>query len=214
MVSPRQEHGSCSSSPLDTLHSLAARSEYECNTDHFKITAVAIGTRCVIEEASVRLRSLAGSLNISFSFHVITLEDFVKLQLSMLDLDDEEAVLVYGLYALEKLVSSPNELEALMRVITRISPRVMITIDAVTNVNSPVFVDHFVVTLLYCGALFDSLEDCLRSNVTERGIVESSLLIHVKKHGGREEGREKTHDCRHQCYFLIIALSFPILALS
>ncbi|KAH6805180.1 hypothetical protein C2S51_030011 [Perilla frutescens var. frutescens] len=125
-------------------------------TDHFKIIVVATGTKCVIEEAGVRLRSLASSLNICFSFHVITLEDFVKLELSMLDLDDEEAVLVYGLHALEKLVSSLNELEALMRVITRIIPRVMIIIDAATNVNSPVFMDRFVKALLYCGALFDS----------------------------------------------------------
>ncbi|KAH6837251.1 hypothetical protein C2S53_003038 [Perilla frutescens var. hirtella] len=111
----------------------------------------------------------------------------------MLDLDDEEAVLVYGLHALEKLVSSPNELEALMRVITRIIPHVMITIYAATNVNSPVFVDRFVEALLYCGALFDSLEDCLRSNVAERRIVESSLLVPVIKNAVAGEGAERKH---------------------
>ncbi|KAH6769604.1 hypothetical protein C2S52_014407 [Perilla frutescens var. hirtella] len=175
------------------MQALAARSEYECSIDHFKITAVATESRHVIEEAGVRLRSLASSLNISFSFHVITLEDFVNLQLSILDLDNEEAVLVYGLHALEKLVSNPNELEALMRVIRRINPCVMITIDAAANVNSPVFVDRFVEALVYCGALFDSLEDCLRSNVAERGIVESSLLVPVIRNAVAGEGAERKH---------------------
>ncbi|KAH6766038.1 hypothetical protein C2S52_017021 [Perilla frutescens var. hirtella] len=110
----------------------------------------------------------------------------------MLDLDDEEAVLVYGLHALEKLVSSLNELKALMRVITRISPRVMITIDAATNVNSPICVDRFVEALLYCGALFDSLEDCLRSNIAERGIVESSLLVPVIRNTVAGKGQRES----------------------
>ncbi|XP_057809705.1 DELLA protein RGL2-like [Salvia miltiorrhiza] len=160
---------------------------------HFKITAIATEPSTVIEEAGVRLNALATSLNVAFSFNVISLENVVDFQISLFDLDEDEAVLVHSAHALEKLVMKPRELDILMRIIRRINPRVMVIIEAEANVNSPAFVNRFVEALLYCGAYFDSLEDCFKNDVAERLFIEAKVLNPVVRNAVAAEGDEREH---------------------
>ncbi|XP_042056486.1 DELLA protein RGL2-like [Salvia splendens] len=162
-------------------------------TVHFKITAIAIEASTVIEEAGVRLRAIATSLNVDFSFNVLTLEDVFNLQISVFDLDDDEAVIVHSAHALEKLVSRPRELDVLMRIIRRINPHVMVITEAEGNVNSPAFVDRFVESLLFCGAYFDSLGDLLRNGGAERSFIEANILSPVVRNTVAAEGGERGH---------------------
>lgn len=180
----------CGIHHLILMQALAERSE--CPIKNFKVTAIAIEPSLVIEETGNRLRSLASSLNVDFSFHVIMLENIINHQLSLFVLDDEERVLVHGSHALERMASKPDHLETLMRVIRRIDPCVMIITEVETNVNSPVFVNRFVEALFFFGAYFDSLEDCLKNDVAERAFAESKILSPVIRDtvGGEEAERK------------------------
>lgn len=181
----------CGIQHLILMQALVERSENPI--EKFKVTAIATDPSPVIEETGNRLRSLASSLNVDFSFHVIMLEDVINHQLSLFDLDDEETVLVHGSHALERMASKPDQLETLMRVIRRIDPCVMIITEVETNVNSPVFVNRFVEALFFFGAYFDSLEDCLKNDVAERAFAESKILSPVIRDTVAGEGAERKH---------------------
>ncbi|KAI3469297.1 hypothetical protein Pfo_025960 [Paulownia fortunei] len=171
------------------MQALAARSE--CPLEHFKITAVATNSKLTIEEAGIRLKSLAESLNLNFSFHMIRLEDIINLQRNLFDLDAEEAVVVQAAYALKSMIAKPNQLETLMRVIRNINPRVIIITESEANINSPIFVNRFVEALFFYGALFDCMEDCLKNDVADRTFAESKLFSPAIRNIVAAEGEER-----------------------
>lgn len=176
------------------VHQVILMQSLDSRIEHFKITAIAIDqSNLMIEEAGVRLRALATCLNINFSFHILRLEDVINRHLSISDYNEDEKVIVYGAHVLEKLVPKPKELDILMRVIERIRPCAMISIEAEANVNSPIFVNRFVESLLYCGAYFDSLEECLKNDVEERTFIESKILNPFVKNSVAAEGGERKH---------------------
>ncbi|KAL1545330.1 hypothetical protein AAHA92_22071 [Salvia divinorum] len=154
------------------MQALASKNEYPLK--HYKITAVVLSSGLMLEEAAgVNLTTLAYALNLSFSFHLIKLDDMLNLQKRR---DSDEKTVVYASNALKYMIVSPNQLESLMGFIKSINPCVMIVCEPEGNVNFPVFVNRFVEALFYYGAYFDCVEDCLKSDALEREFVESNLF--------------------------------------
>ncbi|KAG6433644.1 hypothetical protein SASPL_105259 [Salvia splendens] len=152
----------------------ALASKNESPLKHYKITAVVLSSGLMLaEDAGVNLRTLANSLNLSFSFHLIKLDDMLNLQKRR---DSDEKTVVYASNALKFMIVRPNQLESLMRLIKNVNPCVMIVCEPEGNVNSPVFVNRFVEALFYYGAYFDCVEDCLKNVAVEREFVESNLF--------------------------------------
>lgn len=170
----------------------ALASASECSLEHFKITAVATQSNVPFKEAGIRLQNLAKSLNLSFSFHVISLEDILDLHENVLTLDHEETVVVQAAHALRFIIPKLNQLENLMTVIRRINPHVMIITEVEANIDSPVFVNRFVEALSFFGAYFDYMESCLKNDLTQREIVESELFSPSIRHiiAAEEEKRK------------------------
>lgn len=179
----------CGMQQVILMQALAALPESPLK--HLKITAVAIDSTPMVEEAGVRLRSFAKSTSFSFSFHVIKLEDMLNLQLKLSHCDPDEKTVVYASHALKYMIAKPNQLEALMRVIRNINPCVMIVCEPEGNVNSPVFVNRFVEALFYYGAYFDCVEDCMKNAVAERTFVESNLFSPLLRATVAAEGVER-----------------------
>ncbi|KAH6808622.1 hypothetical protein C2S51_026405 [Perilla frutescens var. frutescens] len=179
----------CGVQQMILLKNLAARSD--CPLEYVKITALAMDSDPTIEEVGVQLRIMAESLNINFSFHVISLEYILDIQQqNPLDLDPEETVVVHAAFALRHMITDENRLETLMRVIRDINPSLMIIAEAEANVNSPVFVNRFVEALFYYGAFFDYVEDCLE-NDDERKSLESGFFGPAIRNIVATEGEER-----------------------
>lgn len=179
----------CGMQQVILMQALAALPESPLK--HLKITAVAVDSNPMIEEAGVRLRSFAKSLSLSFSFQVIKLEDLLNFQLKLSHRDPNEKTAVYASHALKCMIAKPKQLEALMRVIRDINPCVMIVCEPEGNVNSPVFVNRFVEALFYYGAYFDCVEDCMKNAVAERTFVESNLFSPLLRTTVAAEGEER-----------------------
>lgn len=164
---------SCGLQMMILMQTLASRSDHPLQ--HVRITVLATNSDPMTEEASVRLRILAKSLNLNFAFHVISLEYALEHQGNALDLDPEETVVVHAAFALRHMITGREKLEALMKFIRSINPSLMILIEAEANVNSPVFVNRFVEALFFYGANFEYVEDCLE-NDGERSCLESGFF--------------------------------------
>ncbi|KAI3706875.1 hypothetical protein L6452_24909 [Arctium lappa] len=176
-----------------TILMQALSSQADCPIEHLKVTA--IGTnynfKQNIEQTGERLKSFAESLNLSFTFNVVMVEDMLEFKEDLLDLDPEEALAVYSSYALWSMIAQQDRLESLMKVIKNTNPRVMVVCEAATNLNSPNFVDRFIEALFYYGALFDSLEDCMDPEDENRVITESMYLGHGIWSNVAAEGAER-----------------------
>ncbi|CAH1451834.1 unnamed protein product [Lactuca virosa] len=147
-----------------------------CTIEHLKITAVGTNYKEKIEQAGDWLKSFAESINLSFSFNVAMVEDMLMFNENLLELDPEEALAVYSSYGLWGMIGQQGRLESLMKVIKNINPRVMVVSEAAVNLNSPKFVNRFIESLFYFGALFDALEDCMDREDENRAITESVYI--------------------------------------
>ncbi|XP_023742319.1 DELLA protein RGL2 [Lactuca sativa] len=147
-----------------------------CTIEHLKITAVGTNYKEKIEQAGDWLKSFAESINLSFSFNVAMVEDMLMFNENLLELDPEEALAIYSSYGLWGMIGQQGRLESLMKVIKNINPRVMVVSEAAVNLNSPKFVNRFIESLFYFGALFDALEDCMDREDENRAITESVYM--------------------------------------
>ncbi|CAI0541448.1 unnamed protein product [Linum tenue] len=126
-----------------------------------------------------RLAKFAESMNIPFEFNSIVVSSLTEIDEAQFDLDPRETVAVFSEYALHGLVSEPNELEALMGVLKKISPSIMVVVESEVNLNSSNFARRFVEVLFHYGAYFDCLDACLESSCGYRDLIESMFLNKV-----------------------------------
>ncbi|XP_042047786.1 DELLA protein RGL1-like [Salvia splendens] len=178
----------CGTQMMILIQNLAERSDHPI--ERVRITVVATSSDPSIEEAGFRLKILAESLNLYFSFHVVSLEYVLNHQENALDLDPEETVVVHAAFALRHMITDPNRLEALMKFIRSINPSLMIMIEAEANVNSPIFVNRFVEALFFYGANFEYVEDCLESD-GERSCLEIGFFGPAIRNIVAAEGKER-----------------------
>lgn len=159
-----------------TILMQALTSQQNCHVDHLKITAIGVNLKDKIVQTGERLKSFAESINLSFSFNVVIVEDMLDLSKDLLEIDPEEALGVYSSHGLWNMIAQQDRLEYLMKVIKSCNPRVMVVEETAANLNSPNFVNRFIEALFFYGALFDSLEDCMGREDENRAITESLFL--------------------------------------
>lgn len=160
--------------------------------EHLKISAIGIGTksRASIEATGRRLSNSAQSLGLSFSFHVVMVEDVLELDVKNFDLDPEEVIAVYAEYTLTYMIVQPERLEHLMKVMRGLNFRVMVVGEVEANCNSPVFVDRFVEALFFYGAYFESMAVCVK-NEKERFFAEETCFASTIRNMVATEGKER-----------------------
>ncbi|MED6134348.1 hypothetical protein PIB30_036201 [Stylosanthes scabra] len=141
------------------IQALAERNEKP--VELLKITAVGYGSKSVLDEAGRRLVSFAKSLNLRILFKTVFVEDIRELREDDFEIESDEGVAVYSPKILRTLVSSPDSLDNLMRVIRKIKPAIMLVNEIEANHNSPLFVNRFIESLFYLSAYFDYLGTCL-----------------------------------------------------
>ncbi|KAK1408367.1 hypothetical protein QVD17_40087 [Tagetes erecta] len=174
-----------------TILMQALSSQPDSRTKHLKITAVGTGFETQIKQTGDRLKSFAASLNLSFSFNMVIVEDMRDFNKDLLELDSKEALGVYSSYGLWSLIPQQDRLEHLMKVIKSTKPRVMLVCETATNLNSSSFVNRFIEALFHYGAVFDSLEDCMDREDENRLITESMYLGKGIRSIVTDEGSER-----------------------
>ncbi|MFS7914677.1 putative transcription factor GRAS family [Helianthus anomalus] len=140
------------------MQALASQPE---SIKHLKITAVETGFEKQIKQTGGHLKSFAESINLSFSYNVVIVEDMLDFNIELLELNLREALGVFSMYGLWCMIGQQDRLESLMKVIKSIKPRVMVMCEVAANLNSPNFVNRLIEALFHYGAVFDSLDDCM-----------------------------------------------------
>ncbi|KAG9145779.1 hypothetical protein Leryth_011213 [Lithospermum erythrorhizon] len=126
-----------------------------------KITAVVTANREKIEATVKRLLSYAGSLNLPLSFKMLFASDMSEIKKEHFRTKADETVVVYGSSVLRSMISRPNCLDNLMKVIRSLNPSLMVVAEIEANHNSQSFLHRFVESLFFYGAVFDCLDDCM-----------------------------------------------------
>ncbi|KAG9157132.1 hypothetical protein Leryth_019083 [Lithospermum erythrorhizon] len=172
------------------IHALSMESDYHFK--HLKITAIGTTSKSKIEETCNRLRSFARSLNVGFSFNVVMVEDILNLEEALLCVDSDETVIIYSSFFLRSMLAKPDRLEYLFTVLRNAKPSLVIVAEVEANLNSPVFVSRFIEALFFYGAQFDSLEDCMKNDESNRSNMESSYFSKGIDNVVSAEGEQRT----------------------
>ncbi|KAK6930268.1 Transcription factor GRAS [Dillenia turbinata] len=141
-----------------------------------KITAVGTTAKENFEDIGKHLSSFAATLNFPFSFDIVMVQDMKFLKESLFKVEDDEVVVVYAPIYLCTLISKPDRLESLMRVIKKLNPLIMVIIEVEANHNSSIFLNRFTEALFFYGAFFDCLETCMTRNDQARMMTEALHL--------------------------------------
>lgn len=141
-----------------------------------KISALATTNKQHMEETGNRLRSFAESLNLNFTFNVVSVTEMKQLREEMFQKEADEAVAVYSAIILRTLITDPDNLGYLMKIMKRLRPSIVVVTEVEANHNSPSFVSRFTESLLFYGAFFDSLGDCMDRDNQHRKIIEGIYL--------------------------------------
>ncbi|XP_061344773.1 DELLA protein RGL1-like [Gastrolobium bilobum] len=174
---------------LILMQSLESR--HECPLELLKITAVGSGNTSIhiIEDTGKRLKDFAQSLNIPFSFNIVTVSDMLHLKEDLFERDPEETIAVYAPYALGGKIQQQNQLETIMRVVRTINPIVMVVAELEANHNSTTFVKRFIEALFYFSASFDCFATCMERD--ERRMAIESVYYRAIKNIVAAEGAER-----------------------
>ncbi|PKI63673.1 hypothetical protein CRG98_015922 [Punica granatum] len=159
-----------------------------------KITAIGTHSQSqhLMEVTGKRLESFAGAMNLPFSFRLVIVDDLSDLKEDHLKVDFKERLVVYSQYYLRTLIGRPNQLDALMKVIAKLNPSLMVVTEPDANHNSPSFVDRFIETLFFFCAYFDCLETYMKRLDENRLAVESFYFGESIKNIVATEGDERT----------------------
>ncbi|KAM0001596.1 putative transcription factor GRAS family [Helianthus debilis subsp. tardiflorus] len=174
-----------------TILMQALVSQLDYPIEHLKITSVGTTSKQKIEQTGDWLKSFAESINLSFSYNVVIVEDMLDFNKDYLELDPDEALGVYTSYGLWSMIGQQDRLDSLMNVIKSINPCVMVVSEAAANLNSPNFVNRFIEGLFYYGAMFDSFEECLGREDENRTITESMYFAKGINNVVASEGTER-----------------------
>ncbi|KAF2325079.1 hypothetical protein GH714_022662 [Hevea brasiliensis] len=150
--------------------------------EHLKITTVGLaGIHNKIEETGRSLERFAKSMNFPFTFKAIYVSSMMDMKEELFEIAADESLAVVSNMVLRTLISSPDCLENLMRVIKNLNPTLMLVTEVEANHNSPIFVNRFIEALFFHSAYFDCLETCMEQNIEHKSIIEAAF-----SHGIRE----------------------------
>lgn len=125
-----------------------------------------------LEDTGKRLQSFAESMNIPFSFRIVSVSDMKD----MFEKEPDEVVAVYSPIILRTMISTPDSLGSLIRAIRKLRPSVFVVIEVEANHNSPTFASRFIESLFFYSAFFDCLEDCMERDSPHRKTIERIYL--------------------------------------
>ncbi|XP_041003637.1 DELLA protein RGL1-like [Juglans microcarpa x Juglans regia] len=171
------------------MQALATRCE--CPLELLKITAIGTTSKHLLVETGKRLASFAQSLNLPFSFNVVMVSDMLDLREDLFELDADETVAFYSAYLLRSMITRPNQLESIMKVVRSINPCIMIVTEVEASHNSPAFVSRFVEALFFFSAFFDCLETFMKRDDQNRMITESKFFGEGIRNIVAAEGEER-----------------------
>ncbi|XP_038697296.1 DELLA protein RGL1-like [Tripterygium wilfordii] len=162
-----------------TILMQALASRRECPLELLKITFVGF-TSSHTEVQGKRLMGFAQTMNLPFSFKVVTISDILDLKEDQFELDTEETVSIYSEFFIFNLIAQPDRLDYLMGVIRNMNPCIMVVIEVEANINSPAFVSRFVEGLFYYGAYFDCIDACMERYDKNRINTEKLLNLGIR----------------------------------
>lgn len=174
-----------------TILMQALASCYDRQIELLKITAVGTSSKHLIDETGKRLVNFAQSMSLPFTFKSVVVGDVLDLKEELLEIDTEEAVVVYSEYFLWTLIPQPNRLESLMKVIRKTNPRVMVVAEVEANHNSPNFGNRFIESLFFHAACFDCFEASMSREDSNRMAIESIFFGQAVKNILATEGEER-----------------------
>ncbi|CAN1250658.1 DELLA protein GAI1 [Linum perenne] len=146
-----------------------------------KITAIVnSNSENSTHETGERLGKFANSMNIPFSFRAISVPNMIEIHTNHFNLDPKDVVVVFSENALHGLIQMPNQLEAFMRVIRNIRPKVMVVTEREAEFNSSNFAHRFVEVLFHYGAYFDCIDTCLGSEEEGSKMDMESMFLSVQ----------------------------------
>lgn len=171
------------------MQALELRSEYPLEL--LKITALGTNAKHLVENTGKRLLSFAQTMNIPFSFKIVMVSDMMDLKEDLFELDADEAVAVHSKFSLWGMISQPNQLDSVMRVIRNLKPCAVVVAEVESNLNSPVFVNRFIEALFYYGACFDCFDAFMKRDDPNRMITESRVFGYGIRNMVAAEGEER-----------------------
>lgn len=149
-----------------------------------KLTAIDMSPQSnIVEETGKRLSAFAETLNLPFSFRVVSVSDIELLSKDSFDLDggEEEAVAVDSQLFMREITMKPNGFETLIRFISSLKPRIMVVKEIEAHHHGPA-ASNFQEVLFYYSAIFDSLECCMARDDDNRIRLESTYLRKEIRH--------------------------------
>ncbi|KAL2929419.1 DELLA protein GAI1 [Bienertia sinuspersici] len=111
-----------------------------------------------IHETGLRLAQLAQSINVKFSFRVVTISRLEDIKPWMVHTSPEEVVAINSILQLHRLLGS--DIDSFLNSIRCLNPKIFTIVEQEANHNQPEFLLRFTEALHYYSAMFDSLEAC------------------------------------------------------
>ncbi|KAL5983543.1 hypothetical protein ACLOJK_017630 [Asimina triloba] len=137
----------------------------------------AVGTsREKVEEIGQHLQSFAKKLNLPFTFNAVVVSDRKDLREESFGVKAGEVVAIYAPLVLRKMLSRPDGLEKLMRLVRSLNPCVMTVTEIQASHNSTAFIKRFTEALFFFGTWFDCMSICMKDNDVCRMSVESQVF--------------------------------------
>lgn len=109
-------------------------------------------------ETGLRLAQLARSINVRFSFRVVTTSHLDDIKPWMFQTSPEEVIAVNSILKLHQLLGS--NIDLVLQSIRSLNPKIFTIVEQDANHNQPEFLIRFTEALHYYSAMFDSLEAC------------------------------------------------------
>ncbi|CAH9060575.1 unnamed protein product [Cuscuta europaea] len=139
-----------------------------------RIRITGIDDRGSVSIAGKNLSELAESFKVPFEFHSSDID------LKNLGIQPGEALAVNFAYMLHHMpdesVSTLNHRDRLLRMVKNLNPKVVTLVEQESNTNTAAFFPRFVETLDYYAAMFESIDEVLPRNHSERINVEQHCL--------------------------------------
>ncbi|XP_027174647.1 DELLA protein GAIP-B-like [Coffea eugenioides] len=124
-----------------------------------------------MEETVKWLSAFADSISLPFTFNIVV-SDLKDLKEDMFKLEADEVVAVYLDRRLWTLLAWPNYLEALIAMISKLKPRVMVVKEMEASTNNPIFLERFHEALIFFSGMFESIKDCMDNHIFYRKLTE------------------------------------------
>ncbi|CAJ1938869.1 unnamed protein product [Sphenostylis stenocarpa] len=111
-----------------------------------------------LQEVGSKLAQFAETIHVQFEYHGFVANCLTDLDVSMLDLREDESVALNSVFEFHKLLARPGAVEKVLSVVRQIRPEILTVVEQEANHNGLSFLDRFTESLHYYCTLFDSLE--------------------------------------------------------